>query len=107
MRSTTVRLLIGLLLLTPLLNGCGQEDPADVTAPAFSMKSPDATPVYSFAVHPLHNPVRLHEVFNPLMTYLTAKVPHARFRLEASRNYAHYNRKIEAGQPDFLLPNPY
>ena len=107
MRSSGASLLLALLLFTPLLNGCEQERPTEATAPAFSTEPPDATPVYSFAVHPLHNPVRLHEVFNPLMTYLTAKIPDARFRLEASRNYAHYNRKIEAGQPDFLLPNPY
>jgi len=107
MTRSTAAPLLGLLLLVPLLAGCEQEEPSAVTAPTFSATPPDATAVYSFAVHPLHNPVRLNEVFNPLMTYLTAQVPDARFRLEASRNYAHYNQKIDAERPDFLLPNPY
>ena len=88
-------------------SGCEQEGSPEATAPTFSSSPPAATPVYSFAVHPLHNPVRLHEVFSPLMRYLSAQVPGARFRLEASRNYDHYNRKIDAERPDFLLPNPY
>ena len=107
MRSTGARLLLGVLLLAPFLAGCDRDTPPDATAPAFSASPPEATPVYSFAVHPLHNPVRLHEVFNPLMGYLSAHVPDARFRLEASRNYDHYNDKVDAERPDFLLPNPY
>jgi len=108
MRSNSMRLLLALLLIAPLLTGCENDDSADATAPAFSAKPPETAPVsYSFAVHPLHNPVRLHEVFHPLMAYLSAHVPDARFRLEASRNYDHYNGKIDAERPDFLLPNPY
>ncbi|CAN8142106.1 phosphate/phosphite/phosphonate ABC transporter substrate-binding protein [Thiomicrorhabdus sp. 6S2-11] len=62
---------------------------------------------YSFAVHPLHNPSRLFEVFNPLMEYLNNHIPHAYFRLEASRDYPTFDRKLAQASVDFALPNPY
>lgn len=107
MRSIGRRPALGLLLLSLLLAGCGEDNQSDATAPTFRATPSEARMIYTFAVHPLHNPVRLHEVFNPLMDHLSARLPEARFRLEASRNYAHYNRKIDAELPDFLLPNPY
>lgn len=62
---------------------------------------------YSFAVHPLHNPSRLYEAFNPLMEYLNNHIPQAYFRLEASRDYPTYDKKLAQAQVDFALPNPY
>ncbi|BBP46750.1 phosphonate ABC transporter substrate-binding protein [Thiosulfatimonas sediminis] len=62
---------------------------------------------YSFAVHPLHNPSRLFEIFNPLMEYLNNHIPQAYFRLEASRDYSTYDKKLASASVDFALPNPY
>lgn len=62
---------------------------------------------YSFAVHPLHNPSRLFEVFNPLMEYLNSHIPQAYFRLEASRDYLTYDQKLAQASVAFALPNPY
>jgi len=41
------------------------------------------------------------------MQYLSDNIPNARFKLEASRNYAAYNEKLYAKKFDFGLPNPY
>lgn len=62
---------------------------------------------YIFSVHPLHNPKRLHEIFGPVFEYLGQNIPGARFRLEASRNYAAYDKKLYARKFHFSLPNPF
>jgi phosphonate transport system substrate-binding protein len=62
---------------------------------------------YIFGVHPLHNPERLFAVYGPIMDYLSAHIPGTRFRLEASRNYAEFDKKLDEGRFHFALPNPY
>ncbi len=62
---------------------------------------------YVFAIHPLHNPKRLFEIYGPLIDYLNQHVPGARFRLEASRNYDEFDKRLYSRQYDFALPNPY
>ncbi len=76
-------------------------------APTFGPLGSSAAEEYRFGVHPLHNPARLFEVYGPLMDYLNARIPGARFRLEASRNYAEYDKKLYSGHFHFALPNPY
>ena len=64
-------------------------------------------PVYHFAVHPLHNPGKLTQAYQPLMAYLNGRLPGARLVLEASRDYAGFEEKYQARKPEFLLPNPW
>jgi len=63
--------------------------------------------VYIFGIHPLHNPQRLFKVFEPMMAYLSAHIDGVSFKLEASRNYAAYDKKLYAKKFHFSLPNPY
>jgi phosphonate transport system substrate-binding protein len=65
------------------------------------------TAVYSFGVHPLHNPKKLFEAYQPLMEYLNAELPSVNFMLDASRDYNAYEAKFRNRKPDFLLPNPW
>jgi len=64
-------------------------------------------PVYSFAVHPLHNPEKLMQVYQPLINHLNSRVKGAKFTLEASRDYSGFEEKYKARRPDFVLPNPW
>lgn len=64
-------------------------------------------PVYSFAVHPLHNPNKLMQTYQPLIDYLNSQVKGARFSLEASRDYTTFEKKYLDRKPEFLLPNPW
>ncbi|MHB1184923.1 MAG: phosphate/phosphite/phosphonate ABC transporter substrate-binding protein [Desulfobulbia bacterium] len=64
-------------------------------------------PVYHFAVHPLHNPGKLTQAYQPLMAYLNGRLQGARLVLEASRDYADFEEKYHARKPEFLLPNPW
>lgn len=93
-------------LLLVVLSACQQQE-ANLYTPTFADKEEDDTVEYTFSVHPLHNPQRLFDVFNPLMTYLSSQIDGVKFKLEASRNYAAYNEKLYAKQADFSLPNPF
>jgi phosphonate transport system substrate-binding protein len=64
-------------------------------------------PTYNFAIHPLHNPEKLTQVYSPLISYLNSHVKNAKFILEASRDYENFEEKYQSKVPDFLLPNPY
>lgn len=95
------------LLFVFLVWGCSEDKSNEYKAlysdtPIFTSKK-----VYIFGVHPLHNPKRLFEVYQPMMDYINKRVPDVEFRLEASRNYASYDKKLFSGHFDFSLPNPY
>ncbi|MDH5484625.1 MAG: phosphate/phosphite/phosphonate ABC transporter substrate-binding protein [Gammaproteobacteria bacterium] len=76
-------------------------------SPQFSSQPAVSETSYIVGIHPLHNPQRLHEVFAPLIAYLNKNIPHVRFKLEASRNYDVYDKKLYAKTFDFALPNPF
>ena len=95
-----------LFLLVLFASAC--EEPIAAYSPSITnSSSTQKDPVYIFSVHPLHNPTRLHEVFSPLMIYLSMHIDNADFQLEASRNYATYDEKLYARQSHFSLPNPF
>lgn len=93
-------------LLTMALGGCA---PAPTGyEPRYSERpARAAAPEYVLAVHPLHNPKRLFEVYQPLIDHLNARIPGLRLRLEASSSYAAFEGKLARGQVDLALPNPY
>jgi phosphonate transport system substrate-binding protein len=96
----------GLLLPAFWLAGCDGDEPA--RGPQYLAQSPlVGQRVARFGVHPLHNPQKLHQVFDPFMAYLNQRVADVRFELEASNNYAHFEAKLRAREMEFALPNPY
>jgi len=94
-----------ILALMFLQTGCGEEQ--SVQTPTFKQASEKDKTVYRFGIHPLHNPERLHDIFGPVMAYLNKHIDEVEFKVEASRNYAHYDEKLFAGEFHFSLPNPY
>jgi phosphonate transport system substrate-binding protein len=76
-------------------------------SPAFAADPSPGPPEYVFAVHPLHNPKRLFEVYGPIVERLNARISGVHFRFEASRNYAEFERKLRERRVHFALPNPY
>ncbi|MGC9386839.1 MAG: phosphate/phosphite/phosphonate ABC transporter substrate-binding protein [Hydrogenovibrio sp.] len=88
-----------------LLTGC-----QDTSAPPelrYANQPPLNETVYLFGVHPLHNPKRLFDVYQPMIDYINTRLKGGQLRLEASRNYPSYDRKLFDGHFDFALPNPY
>lgn len=98
-------MLLGLLFAIAL-SACGQ---APEEAELNYRTAPDSgsVPAYRFAVHPLHNPNKLAEAYQPLIDLLNARIPGQRFELEASRDYQAYEEKFRRREPEFLLPNPW
>ena len=79
-------------------------EPSYAEAPAV----PDDQIEYLFAVHPLHNPRRLFEVYQPLVERINlAAAPAFRVKLETSRDYGSFEQKLGARKVHFAVPNPY
>lgn len=95
------------LVFMIMLASCEQNGTGTTTEPEFSTTAPVKAHEYVFAIHPLHNPERMFKVYGPLIDYLNRHISHATLRLEASRNYAAFDKKLYARQPEFALPNPY
>lgn len=95
-----------LACLVASLAGCGTAPESH--GPRYRSAAPvtDA-PEYAFAIHPLFNPAKLIGAYQPLIDYLNAHLDGARLSLKASRDYAEFERKYEAREPAFLLPNPW
>lgn len=98
-------LVLSLLVLGLL--ACGSDERAKIAEPQYAANPAGSVREYIFAVHPLHNPARLFEVYGPLIDYLNHNIPGAVFKLEASHNYDDFDKKLYARKFDFALPNPY
>jgi phosphonate transport system substrate-binding protein len=93
-------------LFTLVLASCSHE--REAVAPQYgSAPKESGSPVYSFAIHPLHNPNELMREYQPLIEYLNARITGAKLVLEASRDYASFEEKYKARKPEFILPNPW
>ncbi|WP_230874646.1 phosphate/phosphite/phosphonate ABC transporter substrate-binding protein [Methylomonas sp. LL1] len=75
--------------------------------PVFSPNPKHPIREYIVGIHPLHNPKRLFEIYGPLVETINNKIPGSEFKLEASRNYQEFDKKLYSGHFDFALPNPY
>lgn len=103
--NSTMKSLIALIATLSLL-GCDRP----VAPPALHYSSAPATatlPTYRLAIHPLHNPQKLAEAYQPLVDQLNRHLSGARIELEASRDYQVYEEKFRARSPAILLPNPW
>lgn len=93
-------------LMAVLLAACGRSPDAGYE-PSFSRQAPADVKEYVVGIHPLHNPQRLMETYGPILDHIDAVIPGVHFRLEASRNYEEFDKKLYTGHFDFAMPNPY
>lgn len=98
--------LLVLLSLLMLVVACSR--PPETQGPKYGLHaSGGVVQSYRFAIHPLHNPKKLAEAYQPLISYINRHLEQGRFELEASRDYQAYEEKLRQRQPDFILPNPW
>jgi phosphonate transport system substrate-binding protein len=96
-----------LLLEMLIISGYSGTQDETVYEPRFSKVSSIKAQNYLIGIHPLHNPQRLFEVYEPIVDFLNLNIPEAHFKLEASRNYEEFEKKLYGGYFDFAMPNPY
>jgi len=97
--------LMPLMACACLLGACSPGQPERTLEYTNQPQASDAT-VYRMAIHPLYNPHKLIQAYQPLMDYLNAHLTGARMEIEASRDYAAFEDKVRESGPAFLLPNP-
>jgi phosphonate transport system substrate-binding protein len=98
-----------LFMLMPLmvfLTACDQQ-PEQQAGPVYKKISQTEKPVYRLAIHPLHNPRKLTEAYQPLIDHLNENIEEVQFELEASRDYQAYEAKFRDRKPQLILPNPW
>lgn len=91
-----------------LLAGCRRE-PVVNTAPAYGEKATAAgqTVEYVFAVNPLHSPVRLFSIYQPMVDIVNQQAADFRLKLETSESFAAFEAKLAKRTVHFALANPY
>ncbi|MBI5020400.1 MAG: phosphate/phosphite/phosphonate ABC transporter substrate-binding protein [Ignavibacteriales bacterium] len=95
-----------LLIVIGIFMGCDKK--SENQGPKFGTKPVSSkTAIYHFAVHPLYNPAKLVEAYEPLVDYLKKRVEGVQLELEASRDYAAFEKKYKELKPEFILPNPW
>ena len=104
MKTVLVSLLV--LFFSLFLTGCYEKQKTEYN-PTYAVEAVNKKEVYIFGIHPLHNPKRLFDVYQPLVDYINSNLDGVSLKLEASRNYASYDKKLFSGHFDFSLPNPY
>lgn len=105
MAKTPVALAAALLLA--LLYGC--HAPIPDSQPVFADKPAMHYPAteYIIAIHPLHNPKRLFEVYQPLVELINDLSAGFTLKFEASRDYGAFEKKLYSRKFHLALPNPH
>lgn len=104
---SSIQSIMSFLLAMFMVAACDSSEPPP-SGPQYRSGPADVTkPLYRLAIHPLHNPKKMAEAYQPLVDYMNANITEASFVLEASRDYQTYEQKFRARTPEFLLPNPW
>lgn len=95
-----------LLIISIIVLSCKQKP--TYKGPVFS-ELPVTTklPFYHFSIHPLHNPAKLVEEYQPLMDYFNERIEGVQFTVGTSRDYANFEEKYTNRKSEFILPNPW
>lgn len=94
------------LLVAVLVAACDQQ-PAEKPLQYSSTPVENQSQVYRLVPHPLYNPQKLSETFQPLVDYLNRQIPAVNIQLETSRDYPAFEKKIRAREAELLMPNPW
>jgi len=89
-----------------LLSACDNSEP-EKREPVYHSQVKLDKPNYHFAIHPLHNPTKLAEAYQPLIDYLNTHITAVHFELESSRDYQAFEEKFRKRKPEVILPNPW
>lgn len=94
-----------LVLASALLFACSE--PAVEYKPEARPISSAQQKIYVIGVHPYLNSRKTFVAYQPILNYLEKNIDGVKFRLETSKDYAHFNEKLFSRKFDIALPNPY
>jgi phosphonate transport system substrate-binding protein len=96
-------------LLVAVFCGCDSDDREPPYEPSFAPapKVGHAGVEYTFGVFPLHNAVRLFQVYQPALDAVNASVDGFVLRLQAGKDYRSYEQKLRDKSLAFAVVNPY
>ena len=93
-----------LLTLGLLLTSCSDQENKEGYKPAGKKTELN---IYTFGIHPYLNTKKMYSSYMPILDLIEKRLGNVRFRLETSKTYADYEKKLYRGDFDFSLPNPY
>jgi phosphonate transport system substrate-binding protein len=96
-----------IIFIAYLLTACEQKTTDNTLQYSSTSPNDNGVIIYRLAIHPLHNPQKLFEAYQPLVDYLNSELQYIKIELEASRDYRTFEKKFRARQPELLLPNPW
>ena len=98
---------IVVFLIVLFVSACGQSEQERYQLTVAQNNNQHEIKEYVVGIHPLHNPKRLIAVYGPIIEHINLNIPHVHFKVEASRNYEEFDKKLYSGHFDFAMPNPY
>lgn len=100
--------LIVFLLLMISFFGCDNKSVNDEYTPKYSNTPPLIDKhIYVLGIYAGENPNRTFEIYQPMVNYINARLKNSEIRIETSKNYQAFNKKLFSGHFDFALANPY
>lgn len=99
------KIYFAIFYLTLLFVSCNTSHEKEY-APQYTAVNQTSRPVLIFGVHALHNPQRLYEVYQPIVNYLNSNLKDVEIKLEASRSYDDFEKKLYSRHFSLALPNP-
>nr|WP_320189937.1 phosphate/phosphite/phosphonate ABC transporter substrate-binding protein [uncultured Desulfobacter sp.] len=106
--TTQGKFVLSAIIILGILSIPGCEETDVYSGPRYGAPKKISTRhAHHFAVHPLYNPARLVEAYQPMINYLNRHLDDDKILLEASWDYADYEAKFKEERISFLLPNPW
>lgn len=91
-----------------ILQGCKNQHTENEYIPKYSNSPfPEVEKIYVFGIYAGENPNLTYEIYTPLIEYLNKRLKTAQLRIETSKNYDSFNKKIYSNHFDLALANPY
>jgi phosphonate transport system substrate-binding protein len=75
-------------------------------APEYSIRPVSGRNILLLGIPPYQNPQQLHEDYGPIIAYLNRNLSGVVIRLEASRSYSEFEKRMRERIFHFALPNP-
>lgn len=100
--------LLTFFIIIFLFQGCKNQQAENEYIPKYSNNPfPEVEKVYILGIYAGENPNLTYEIYTPLIEYINKRLKTVKLRIETSKNYDSFNKKIYSNHFDLALANPY